>query len=342
MTRQRTFLKKAALFLFLIVLSAFALSAQEKKSGLTLSLKLNGGIGLLLDGGGDLETNRQQMVAYVTALGRQPHYTGQANWDKTSTLPALDGELVFQFGRSFGIGIGSGWVNVRSRGTLNYSVAVTQPIGLDTYTADEKSNTAFDYKLTAIPIKISFYGFLPMGRWSAFGRAGIGYYFGHLTRAMTQDATLNEQLLSTMNPDIRGTLTARVEGNEDSKVNALGFHGGLGLEYRTGVVAFGVECFGRFAQFSGWSGSSNESDQARIRIWKEGIGWLPDQILDETHSVSGKLYYSEQYDSSLNGYFGRMAILQNKPFGVDIRNSREARININTIGLVFSVRFYFN
>jgi hypothetical protein len=33
---------------------------------------------------------------------------------------------------------------------------------------------------------------------------------------------------------------------------------------------------------------------------------------------------------------------RNKPFGVDVRNSREANININTLGLVFSVRFYFN
>jgi hypothetical protein len=335
-------LKKITLFLCVTVLSAFALGAQEKSSGLTLSLKLNGGIGFLLDGGGDLESFRQQMVAYVQALGTQPHYTSQANWDKEPTFPALDGELVFQFGRSFGIGIGSGWVNVRSRGTLKYGVAVTQPVGPDTLNIEQDSVASYDYKLTAIPIKLSFYGFLPLGRLSLVGRAGIGYYFGRLTNAGSGDYTMTEELLTLTNHDVRGVLTGRDVSSEESKTNAFGFHGGLGLEYRTGVVAFGLECFGRFAQFSGWSGSFNETDQARIRIWKEGIGWLPDQIMDDAHSVSGKLYYSEKFDSLLNGYYARLEILADKPFGVDIRNSREANINLNAIGFVFSVRFVFN
>jgi hypothetical protein len=337
--RHRVFI---AIFLFVFILSASALSAQEKKSGLTLSLMLNGGVGFLLDGGGDLEQYRQQITDYHLALSRLPHHTGQTDWAEKSTLPALDGELVFQFGRSFGIGIGSGLISVRSKGTYGYTYAYTQPLGTDTYILDQKVNDSEDYKLTAIPLKVSFYGYLPLGRLNAYARAGLGYYFGRLTNAMTEDASVSEQLLSTINPDVRGDFTVRMEGTEEAKVNALGFHGGLGLEYRTGVVAFGLECFGRWAQFSGWSGSLNELIEARFRVWKEGSGWQPDQLVNATVSENGKLYYAEYLDSDLNSYYGRMRISKDKPFGLDIRNSREASINLNTIGLVFSVRFIFN
>jgi hypothetical protein len=79
-----------------------------------------------------------------------------------------------------------------------------------------------------------------------------------------------------------------------------------------------------------------------MRTWKEGTGWLPDEYYETTEVESGKLYFYESLDSELNRYFGQMMISEEKPFGLSLRNSREAKINLNTLGLVFSIRFHFN
>jgi hypothetical protein len=342
MTNNQVRRFKAALCLSALLLLVLGARAQGSKHGLALGLKLNGGMGFLLDGGGDLENFRLATVDYNLARGRLPYYTGHAKWDKVPTLPAIEGEFIFQIGRSFGIGVGSGYITYRSRGEYGYDINQTQLVGTATYIAQGMVNNTSDYQLTAVPIKLSFYGFIPSGRWNLYGRAGLGYYFGHLKNDMTSDATLYEQLLSPTQPDVGGDITARSEGTEDSRRNAFGIHGGLGVEYRLGSVSFGLECFGRWAEFVGWSGDFSRSIAMRMRTWKEGIGWLPEQNINTTDSGSGKLYYYESLDSDLDRYYGQMMISEEKPFGLSIKNSREAQIDLNTLGLVFSVRFHFN
>jgi hypothetical protein len=336
--------KIAALAFFaLAIFTVNALAQDEQKSGFTIGLKFNGGIGFLLDGGGDLEKTRQGIVDYHYDLGGMRGYTGYSDWGKKPTLAAFDGDLVFQFGKTFGIGIGSGYLWYRSQGSYGDTIAIAQAAGADTITVNASTSSIRNYKLTAIPIKLSLFAAFPMGRWNLYGRAGAGYYFGHLTSEMSSDVAMTEQLLSPTQPDVRGDITGRIEVAEDSKVNAVGFHGGLGLEYRLApAIALGIECFGRIVDFSGWSGTRSQSTEARIRLWREGVGWYSDQTTTTTESVAGRLYYAEYRDANLNKYYGDMGIQETKPFGLDIQNSREAKINLNAVGLVFSIRFYFN
>lgn len=326
-----------------LFLSIKAEAFEEKKSGMNFGLKLTGGMGVLLNSGGDLEKVRLGTVDHYSDLGSLPGYSSYVNWDKRIFLPALEADLIFQMSPYFGIGIGSGYLTFRSQG--NYGAALRQGLFVspNSYFTDFNEDFHEDYKLRAIPIRMSLYGYIPHGSWNLYGHAGAGYYFGHLTDDITINLAITGNIFSPTAPDQRVEDTADAQILEDVKKNALGFDGGLGVGYKLGDgIEFGVECFARYVEFSGWSGSLKLSSVAREKRWTAGLGWSSEVTTRDSSEETGLLYYFESNDSNLNKNYGAIKVSQDKPSDSSIRNVREASINLNALGIVFTIRLYFN
>lgn len=333
-------------FVFSLILVLFfgieGEASEEQKSGMNFGLKLTGGIGLLWNGGGDLEKARQGTVDYFTDLGTLPGYSSYSYWDKKPFLPAIEADLIFQLGPHLGIGVGSGYLTFRSQGTFGIMLRQGFYVAPSSYFTEMKMDYHQDYKLRAVPIRMSLYGYIPWGRWNFCGHAGVGYYFGHLTDDVTVKLAGTGNIFSPTSPDLRNELTGDAEISEDVKKNALGFDGGLGVAYKFGPgIEFGFEFFARSVEFSGWSGSMKGSSVSREKHWTSGLGWSSETTTTDSSEVTGVLYYSENKNSDLNKYYGEMGVSEDKPAGLDLRNVREASLNLNALGIVFTLRFYF-
>ena len=69
---------------------------KVKDYGPIFSLKLGGGLGFFLDGGGDLENMRLARTSYYQDLKQDPGYTeAWTNWKKLSQAPNYDVDLIF-------------------------------------------------------------------------------------------------------------------------------------------------------------------------------------------------------------------------------------------------------
>ncbi len=315
--------------------------AQTRASGMGFSLKLGGGLGFFLDGGGDLENMRLGRTKYYQDLKQDPGYTDTwTNWKKLSQVPQYDVDLIFHLSKNFGVGVGTGYLSVNNKGDYGYNWYSEGISWFGPYTVEDNITYRREYKITAIPIKLSLYLFFPSGAFNVYAYAGGGYYLGKLTHTFGWDDTYTVSTYSLI--DEKDEITEKDTVSEDAKKNAFGFHGGLGLEIKLmSHLALGVEVFGRFVEFGGWSGSFKETFTQRERKWDESEGWYFDETMDQELSESGPLWYYEEYSPELNKYYGQIFVWQDKPEGVDFQNVREAKINLNAWGVSVSLRIFF-
>jgi len=142
-----------------------------------------------------------------------------------------------------------------------------------------------------------------------------------------------------------GLLAARGEAAQPQASGrgfSLKLSGGLGLEVKLmSHVSLGLELFGRLADFGSWSGDFKETYTARKREGNEAEGWVSDETAQENYSESGPLWYYDSYADALDKYFGQMFIWQNKPDEPYNKNARQARINLDTMGVALSLRINF-
>lgn len=338
--------KKLVLILLLsaVVLFAAAGRAAEEpqRKGLTVGFKLSGGIGFTLDGGGDLETYRKGMIDLYNDIGTLDYFTGNNNWKKMETIPNFEFDVIFHLTKNFGIGLGTGYIRTSSRGDYGfvYDRVSSESWGILTQ-AGAARNTE-DFKITVLPIRLSLYLMFPLGRWTFYGLAGAGYYLGTFAHTYTYDFSYNYADSSTIYLDEKQEITSSEVWDESAKKNSLGFHGGLGLEYRLwSGLSLGLEVFGRFVNFSGWEGDVKMTSSSRERDWREDLGWYYDQTATDTNSSAGKLWYYESQDVDLGKYYPQMN-MGGAPSGGTYRNVRDAAINLNAFGVSASLRVYFN
>ncbi|MCJ7565556.1 MAG: hypothetical protein MUP52_13335, partial [Candidatus Aminicenantes bacterium] len=316
----------------LVFFPVFAAAAppEVKKAGPSFSIKLSGGAGYALNGGGDLEQARLGRINYYTDLGGEDSYTAILNWKKMSFIPSFGIDLIFYLNPNIGIGLGSGYIMASSKGDYGYTYKYDGSESWGSYTLDSKGSYVRDYKINAIPIVFNLYYKMPMGQMNFYAYAGAGLYIGKLTHDYTVDESLNYQDSSTYFLDEKYEYTYKGNGTEKVKKNALGFNGGFGLEYNLGSnIALGLEVFGRFVNFSGWDGSYSEEWTEREREWLEESGWYNDQTVTGDDKGSGKLWYYESYDSDFGKQYGQMYVWEEKPSGSSYRAVKEAAINLN-------------
>jgi hypothetical protein len=325
---------------------AAAASAQpfgQKRTGPSFGFKFSGGLGYALDGGGDLENLRNGDLNYLADLGTETGMTVTTNWKKMSFLPNFDADLIFFITPNIGIGLGSGYISAQTKGELGWNYQYSGSEWWGTYMYDIADSWTREYKISAIPVRLSVYFSMLMNELNVYGYVGAGYYFGKLDHSRLEDGTLNYEDSSWYYWNEIWENTSQNTITETAKSNALGFHGGLGAEFMIGSnLALGVEVFGRFVNFNTWEGDYNYQETTHSKKWMESYGWYLDETDTFTWSESGKLWYYEIFDQDYNHQYGEMYIWQDQPDDPSYRNVRPAAINLNAVGIKLSLRIYFN
>lgn len=334
-------------FFGLLAVRSECAQPQTQASQKGFSLKLSGGMGFFLGGGGDLENLRQAKISLYKELANDPAYTKTwANWKKLSQAPNFDAELIFHLSESFGIGIGAGYLTVSSKGDYGHNYQTEGSAWFGTFTMEDDITYQRDYKITATPVKLNFYFYFPVGTLNIYAYAGASYYFAKLTHTFVSDATNTVSTYSSIFENTKDEITESdvvTENAKPSKNKALGYQGGLGLDIKLmSHAALGLEFYGRVVNFGDWSGDFKETFTQRRREWYESEGWVSDVTTQDNFSESGPLWYYESFSSDLGKYFGQMFVWQDKPEDLYNQNARKAKINLNTVGVALTLRIFFN
>ena len=312
---------------------------------LSFEIKLSGGYGFLHNGGGDLENSRLGMQAY-TADWVEPYYTSTFDWKKAKwNLPDLRGEFILKFGNYLGVGFGAGFQSMT--GTGNYSFMYDQTYsywwGTLKYAMDDVYTS--NYKITNIPIFMNIYGFLPLRNMSLYAYMGPSINIGSLSNDWTNVWTDNADLESWFYWNESDYYTYNATMTEKATCTAFGFQGGLGIQINlSSFLAIGLEAYGRYVNFSNWTGTSDYAWNSQERFYYEPWGWWATVNHSGTDNYAQATLYNYDW---IWGYTGnaynmmQMFETGDPPSGPSYQNVRPAEINLNAIGGLFSIIIHF-
>lgn len=341
--RGRVFILCLGVVFLFAAMGRAAGDQDEERSWSTVGFKLSGGLGLTLNGGGDLEKYRQGTLDLYKAIGTAGGFTSHQNWKRIGSIPDFEFDVIFQLSEHWGLGVGTGYLQASGRGDYGsaWEDAGTESWG--TYTQTGITSVTDDFKITAVPIRLSLYLTFPSGRWTFYSYAGAGFYIGAFSHATTTEFSYTYAETSPTQLDEKQEIADTEVWNESAAKNALGFHGGLGLEYKlTSFLSLGLEAYGRYVNFSGWEGDLKATSTIREKLWREDLGWHYDQTSTDSYTVKGKLWYYEFQVSDLNAYYPQMGIWGYTPDESTFRNVRDAAVNLNAFGLSASIKIFFN
>ena len=336
-------------FLALTFTVSFASAVYSEKSRSdntrwSLEFKLTGGIGKLLNRGGDLENVRKATIDWLVATGNQSYYKTSWNWKELSTIPDFNADVVLHFSRHFGVGIGSGFIAGSTKGETSTDYNYTGPGDMPDWTivSVAADRSAEEYKISAIPIRLNLYCFAPIGSFQLYGYAGVGYYFGKLTHPLSSSYTQVVQFTHPSRPGERREFAETVTIEETAKRKTLGFQGGLGLGLNVlSHIDVALEVYARAVNFKSWNGDRAYTDDYSDKWWREGTGWIADTSTHHSTACRGTLWYDERLNAWLKQYYGEIYISDSRPSASYLRNVREAAINLNAVGISLSLGFKF-
>jgi hypothetical protein len=196
----------------------------------------------------------------------------------------LEGDVIVYLTPRFGISLGSGYILGKKGKDENKII-----IGGQTFTEE--------VKVSAIPVKLGVYYFLPLSsRARFFLNGGVGYYF-----AKWSDGYRNEWTGNWWNTD------------QKARASGIGFNGGVGFELNlVSHIALVLEGQGRYAKIGGFKGDKE------IKIYSPPADSF----------AKGKLYYFEYFPWTYKWY-PMINILEEEPSGDKIRNVREAKVDFS-------------
>jgi hypothetical protein len=326
-----------------LVLPGAASGAVSDRNLYRASFRISGGAGFALNGGGDLELQRLGIGNYFTDIAGLSGYTSSINYNRMSIIPDVEVDVIFSLTDNLQCGIGAGYIRAQSKGDYSYDYTENGTASWGSYTYKDGVSYNRDYVVSAIPLRLTLYYTVPAGKLDFFVYGGVGFYLGSLKHTYSMNELFNYEDFSSVYLDEKYEVTATAEGTETSKKNALGFHGGVGLELKLGRnMGLAVEAFGRFVNFAGWNGTLDELDKTRTRSYLEGQGWYDDSTTTDKFSETGQLWYYEYLDPDLNKKYAYMQTFESDPTSDGISAVRAAKINLNSFGIRVSFKIYFN
>jgi opacity protein-like surface antigen len=298
------------------------------------SLKLGGGLGFLPCRGGDLDLLRNHMEYEYTS--RSPSVRAEFDWDPLSWGYDIPMELVIRLKPYLGIGLGTGIFTSAVQASYTKDYQYTWAGSDWSMTDDDHYETARDFKIRLIPVRINLYLFYPLGSITVYSYGGLGYYWGKLT----QSASFSTELMHEYH-DSSGYSSKEEDYDErtieeSARRGGLGFQGGLGVEFTLmRNFSIGLEVFGQHFNNLGWQGSSTTDYTTTTKYWTSREGWRPDDTASGSLEDTGTLWY--QHDGSANHdiYVGDE---RNPPL---FSAKREARIDLSAVGIRLTLRIHF-
>jgi hypothetical protein len=284
-------MKKLKIVILLCTFFVFLL-AGTAEAQLRFGFRFYGGLNYL--SGGDVNEGGQGWVDYYTA-DTLHNYTTSGEFKPLHMGFDFGGDFVIQITPQIGIGLGSGYIAASKTFSLDYEHIPWDIVVLTSET-----------KMSAIPLRLSFFYSLPLGSMINFRfQAGAGYYL----------ASLNYHL----RVEDPGYFEDRLY---DTKGGGIGFHGGLGLEINLSpMVGLFVDLTGRYASFANFKGDDTVSSSG---------GSLT------THDSD--LYFFKLNDLGY-GIFPMLFMDTTEPSGTDISDVRLAKVDFS--GFSFFTGFIF-
>ncbi|MBN1270769.1 MAG: SH3 domain-containing protein [Candidatus Aminicenantes bacterium] len=311
-------------------------SVKGQKGG--LNIKISGGMGYLLDGGGDLESIRTGTQNLYSDIAGLSNYTSRFDWNKLSFAPDISAELILDFAKYFGIGFGAGYISTTSQGDVSWDCDYTESSGGVTSTYDINDTRNMKYKISALPITVNLYFFMPGSSFSMYVYGGLGMYMGKLAYESYYDYLFDYTSDSTFeyeNPESGSS-------SSDATCNKLGFNGGLGFIYKISPsFGLGLEIYGRMVNLNDWEGDSSLSHSGSHRFYTTSLGWYLEIPYEDSDSASGKYWFYKSKTGFTSNYYEMMTIAASKPTASYITDARQAEVNLNNFGVKLSIIIRF-
>jgi len=265
------------------------------------SLKFTGGYGTMATG--DYNTAGKDQEQLFDDFSALIGATKTGEFKKLNMGLEFEGELIMNLGGTFGIGVGVGYIRRSNESEIGISI-----VGL--------GSTSYSYApiINVSPVNLSLYFFPPAApSLNFYLYGGVGYYMGKVTSTFRAEAQLV------------GLPTYWVETESELKDKGLGFHAGAGLEFNIAPkIAIFIEGKGRYCKLKSWQGDSTLTDSD---------GW--------TESESGTMWYYEVQSLDTGKWYSQIALQEDKPSRVDIRDIREFKVNLTGISLRTGIRIKF-
>ena len=324
---------------------------REKK---LISLCLSGGMNNI--NGGDLNGAIRDYKQLITDYNDYYSTDHRADWKELSWILNFKGEFLYNLSPHFSIGLGFEYLTKKNKGAITLSEENSDTIYEGgyyyTYSLIDNYSEEPSYTLGAIPITLNIYYFMTLHKKvEAFFVGGIGYYFGTLTydNPYQSDTDYKEDYFSTADDTY---LFTRVQDDsyegtgtyKKATCNTIGFHGGIGVDIKLfsniSLVAEGIY---RYVKFKDWNGIWSDN-----YTWDERWGWSDVGYSEDSGSVSeswnGKIWHYDEYENSdIGKWYQKMSLPERdpRPLEGEIKNVRQAEINLNGFSLRIGIKFSF-
>ena len=229
-------------FVFIIYLSLLLLFPRLIKAE-RFGIKLTGGINYLEVGDPNLSlkgfADRFEDLAIYWGV------SGEGEIEKIRYGLDLEGDVILYLTPRFGISLGSGYIYGTKAKDANKVILLGQ-----TY--------AYGMKMSAIPVRLGVYYYLPLSSRSRFFlNGGVGYYFAKWSESIDWDASTSPQ---------------------EAKASGIGFHGGVGYELRlVSSISIVLEGQGRYVKIGEFKGKKLDSIEGTLCYYESQMlgKWYP-------------------------------------------------------------------
>jgi len=332
---------KALAVVFSLALAGAGSAARAAGGGVGVSLKFSAGPSLLFNGGGDLETNRVETQAWLSA--HPSPWTGTMTWEGLSTVPDWKAEAILTFGRHFGLGLGLGRTALVSRGDLSAEFHYYD-MEWSAIQLDNSNSFSQRYSASALAFQLNFYYFLPLGRFEFHAFAGPGCYLGKLSHDYEERLFFSD---STIYFSPSATYTEEYQEHklvsESASCTRLGFQAGIGVEFRVSPhISLGVESVIRRVNFDDWQGTYSSSYQSTDRFYSTSQGWWKTITDGGVAAGKGDLWsHAVKIFGDATGDLPMLSISEGAPQGSPDNVARKAEINFHAIDLLLTLTVRF-
>jgi opacity protein-like surface antigen len=165
--------------------------------------------------------------------------TKEGEFKKLNSGFEYEGELIISLSEHFGIGIGAGYIKREEPSDVTFELDGEPYLYYD---------ISYNPELSAIPIKLSFYYYIPIvPKMNFFLNGGIGCYFGKLNYRRVWDMHMVYEGWDSSDVILDTVI--------ETKDNGMGFHGGIGFEYDVMKnLALFIEGAARYVKLKDWEG----------------------------------------------------------------------------------------
>lgn len=308
------------LFVLPVFLNRIAYSGESGIFKPKLSIKLTGGLRYI--NVGDINNHIESFDNYMSSSIYLSFYEGGKMGKINNYGPDLEGELRLDISSKFAVGVGIGYISGKNES--NFQTVGIFPFSTQMYIPEiSPPGDLFEFvvesKVETIPIKLGIYYTIPLGsRINIFLKSGLDYYFSKcFIYKYNEIISLDHTVLI---PEFY-----EISNKYDMRGSGLGFHGGLGFEYKiSNVFALVLEIQRRYAKIKNLKGK-----------WVYSNTFTLEQGEDE-----GILYIAKKNmeDEGFSAHYPDLIVSPSKPSGAKILYTREATLDLSGFSLRVGIR----